>query len=142
MDGSETLFNLLLTMGLSYRIFDKLRGKYLDDNCALAQDGAILRMNYEGGGSSQIETLDPRDFIVEPFTGFYDSGGKKIFVGDVLILECFALDYEVVWHFDRFGLMPLYEPDAQTCDIQHFRSQKDLSIGWSVMGNTHEALAL
>jgi len=117
---------------MNYRVFSKTHNCYLGEEFVLTQDGKPLHLEFP------TDKLDPRDFIVEPFTGFYDSGGRKIFVGDILTLKCFELSYKVVWNQDRFGMVPLYEGSHPLLGVYHFSTQKDLSVGWSVTGNIHE----
>lgn len=126
---------------MNFRIYDKFGNYYLDDSFVLCQDGRVIdlkdAMAIAVAGFAP-EKLDPRNFVVEPSTGLYDSKGAEIFAGDILRLECFDLNYEVVWHIDKFMLKPLYEVIGGTQDYQYFRGQKDLSEGWIVTGNIHE----
>jgi len=44
----------------------------------------------------------PHDFSVEPWTGLFDSKGKKIYLGDIIVNNKFNTKYKIIWRFDRF----------------------------------------
>lgn len=101
-------------------------------------DGTILELVCDSSGVFSTETHDKRDFAVEPWTGFYDCQNKKIYLGDIIKLQCFNLDYEVVWHVDRFGMKPLYQAiDSDKTTPHHIRGQKDFSVDWRVVNTKH-----
>lgn len=103
---------------------------------ALGCDGRILEII--NGGEEGILEHDSRNFSIEPFTGFYDCQNKKIYLGDIIKLQCFNLDYEIVWHIDRFGMKPLYETlGSEYPAPHHIRGQKDFSVDWRVVNNVH-----
>lgn len=121
---------------MKYRIFSKPASRYVDESY-VSQDGVVFFKDYYDHVSYSWEPFDPREVVVEPFTGFYDSKGQKIFVGDIIRIMCFDLDYEVVWHQDRFAKKALY--DIKDPDYNFpFNSQEDLSNGWEVVGNKHQ----
>lgn len=109
----------------------------------LTPDGRILEIIHVGLPDREdtvFQYHDKKDFSVEAWTGFFDSKGQKIYLGDIIKLQCFNLDYEVVWHFDRFGLKPLYETVNPYDGVpDYFRGQKDLSVDWIVTNNIHNA---
>ncbi len=103
----------------------------------LTPDGQILEIIDDGSGPF-VEKHDKRNFSVEPWTGFFDSKGQKIYLGDIVKLQCFNLDYEIVWHVDRFGMKPLYESvDSDNKTPHHIRGQKDFSVDWRLTNTIH-----
>lgn len=111
----------------------------------LTPDGRILELIFDGqSGNEELSEIigyqnhDKRNFSIEPFTGFYDCQNKRIYLGDIVKLQCFNLDYEIVWHVDRFGMKPLFETTTPYDGIpQHIRGQKDFSVDWLVVNTKH-----
>lgn len=98
-------------------------------------NGTILELTlFEDGGSSFIHH-DPRNFDIEPWTGYFDRHGKKIYRGDIIKLSCFDLDYEVVWKFDRFSLKALFE--LYKGEIYPWPTSTDCAVNYEVTGNIH-----
>lgn len=133
---------------MNVRIFSKKHGIYTDDPAwpsnqrtwsewAITPEGAILEIIDDGSGPF-VEKHDPRNFIVYPWTGFFDKNGAKIFAGDIIQLECFRIDYEVVWNYDRFSIKDMGETIGKFNDgIYSFPTQKDLSEHYIIIGNIH-----
>ena len=90
---------------------------------------------YEGENDFVIEH-DSRNFVIEPWTGYFDSKGKKIYRCDILLIDCYNLAYEIDWKQDRFVMKPLFEASGEIPD--HFRDHKDISTNWSIIGNIHK----
>lgn len=132
---------------MTFRIFSRLHNLYTNSPCwpsnqrtwsdwALSNSGEVLEMVFaDGTGSCSIKEHDKRDFDVEPWTGYFDSRGKKIYRGDVIKLSCFNLDYEVVWNFDRFSLKALY--DGYAGEIYPWPTSIDCSANYEITGNIH-----
>lgn len=106
---------------------------------ALSPNGEVLEMVFgDDSGFCSVEKHDKRNFSIEPFTGFYDCKGAKIYLGDIIKLQCFNLDYEIVWFVDRFGMKPLFETTTPYDGIpQHIRGQWDFSKDWIVVNTKH-----
>lgn len=104
----------------------------------LAPNGEIIELVDAGACGYSVINHDKRNFSIEPFTGFYDCQNKRIYLGDIVKLQCFNLDYEIVWHVDRFGMKPLFETTTPHDGIpQHIRGQKDFSVDWLVVNTKH-----
>ena len=101
---------------------------------SITPNGQVLELIlFEDGGSSF--THHKRVFEIEPWTGYLDSTGKKIYRGDLLRLDCFGLIYEIDWKLDRFVMKPTFEASGEIPD--HFRDHKDIATAWSIVGNIH-----
>lgn len=75
----------------------------------LSPNGNVIEaVGFDGNESFTLIDYDVRDFDIEPWTGYFDKRGKKIYRGDILKISCFNLDYEVVWDRNRFALKALY----------------------------------
>lgn len=107
---------------------------------ALSPNGEVLEMIHgDDSGSCSVEKHDKRNFSIEPWTGFYDCQNKKIYLGDIIKLQCFNLDYEIVWYIDRFTMKPLFETFGALAlpEYNCFREQKDFSVDWLVTNTIH-----
>ncbi len=105
---------------------------------SVTTDGQILESIFHDEGIISCQHHDKRNFSVEPWTGFYDCQNKKIYLGDIVKLQCFNLDYEIVWHVDRFGMKPLYQTiDSDNTTPHHIRGQKDFSVDWRLTNTIH-----
>lgn len=106
---------------MTIRIFSKKHNLYTNSpswpsnqrtwsDWALSNSGEVLEMVFaDGTGSCSIKEHDKRDFDVEPWSGYFDSRGKKIYRGDILgafkgIYDEIDPSYEteVVWHEGGF----------------------------------------
>lgn len=100
---------------------------------SLLPSGEILELIYFGGKIEPISQIhDSRTFEVEPWTGYFDSTGKKIYRGD--IIECESMFHfisEVTWKEGAFWLKTL---DGHGLDRQ-FNGY--LSNIWTVTKNIH-----
>ncbi|MEK6881470.1 MAG: YopX family protein [Nanoarchaeota archaeon] len=67
---------------IKYRIWDKLRKKYLYDfnDLAIMQDGSLIRL-------FPFENVEKDRFIIQRFTGLYDIDKKKIYEEDVILVK-------------------------------------------------------
>lgn len=136
---------------MTIRFFSKKQGLYTNSSSwpsnqrtwsewSLIPDGQILEIVYDGtagydSGPISCQYHDARNFSVEPWTGYFDKHGKKIYRGDILNLHCFDLSYEVVWSFDRFSLKALYH--GHEGEIYPWPHSKDCSENYRVVGNIH-----
>lgn len=117
---------------MKYRVYNLKTKNYCGENFFVGQNGQIVGII----GNVPIFCGVPQHFTVEHFTGFIVKSGQKIFVGDILRLDCFKLDYEVIWKEDRFMLKALYE---ETNELPHyFPTQKELIDGWLIAGTIHD----
>jgi len=126
---------------MNLRIFSRKHGVYTNDPAwpsnqrtwsewAIAPEGAILEIIVYDGSGPFVEKHDPRDFIVEPWTGFFDSTGKKIYRGDILKMESmFTFVSEVTWKEGAFWLNAL---DNEGYDAQFNGAY---SKDWTIIGN-------
>jgi len=133
---------------MTFRVFSKKVGLYTNDvgwpsNQRSASDwfldtsGRVVEAVFFDENEPTLVIHDGRNFAVEPFTGFCDSAGKKIYLGDIIKLECFNLNYEVIWKHDRFLRKIVGEPSITNDGIYYFPSQEEMSTGWAVTGNIH-----
>lgn len=104
---------------------------------AVTPDGQVLEIICDGSGAyvnKDFETHDKRNFSIEPWTGFFDSAGKKIYRGDILEMESmFSFRSEVEWKNGAFWLKAL---DSQGADQQF---DGIFSKYWTITGNIHDA---
>ena len=132
---------------MKFRIFSKPHNLYTNSpswpsnqrttsEFVLRPDGKILEIIDSGACGASVEICDSRNYIVEPWTGYFDSKGKKIYRGDILLLDCYNLAYEIDWKQDRFVMKPRFEASGEIPD--HFRTHKDISTNWSIIGNIHD----
>ena len=130
---------------MNFRIFSKSHNLYTNSpfwpsnqrttsEFVLRPDGRVAEiLSYEE--AYVIVNHDSRNYIAEPWTGYFDSKGKKIYRGDILLLDCYNLAYEIDWKQDRFVMKPRFEASGEIPD--HFRTHKDISTNWSIIGNIH-----
>lgn len=128
---------------MTFRIFSKKTNLYTNSlnwpsnqrttsEFALLPSGGIIEIvrqaPYEDENDFVVEH-DSRNFVVEPWSGYFDSAGKKIYLGDILEMVVFETKYQVIWRDGEFILKDLTG--------QHM----DLSIRnyshHSITGNTH-----
>lgn len=134
---------------MKFRIFSKQQNLYTNSpfwpsnqrttsEFAILPTGGIVELvrqaPYDEEEDFIIDHHLPRNFVIEPWTGYSDSTGKKIYRGDLLRLDCFGLIYEIDWKLDRFVMKPTFEGDELP---DHFRDHKDIATSWSVVGNIH-----
>jgi len=101
---------------------------------ALSPSGEVIEIVSfdDERSSSYITKHDPRTFDIEPWSGYFDSTGKKIYRGD--IIECESMFHfisEVTWKEGAFWLKTL---DEHGLDRQ-FNGY--LSNIWTVTKNIH-----
>jgi len=133
---------------MTFRLFSKKNNLYTNSlfwpsnqitfsDWALSPNGEIIELIYWGSQTEEasIEVHNARDFDVEPWSGYFDSTGKKIYRGDIVRLLCFNLDYEVIWNFDRFSLKVLYE--SHSGEIYPWFHSNDCEKNYGVVGNIH-----
>lgn len=96
--------------------------------------GDILELVDAGACGYSVEKHNKRNFSIEPWTGFFDSAGKKIYRGDTLEMESmFIFRSEVEWKNGAFWLKAL---DSQGTDQQF---DGIFSKYWTITGNIHDA---
>lgn len=133
---------------MTFRIFSKSHNLYTNSplwpsnqrstsDFLLTTSGEVIELVCFGDSEFSI-VHPPYDFSAEPWTGLFDSKGKKIYLGDIIKLDCFNLEYEVVWRFDRFLIAPRYELPSHLEGTFLFPMQSDLSKNYSVIGTIHE----
>lgn len=134
---------------MNFRLFSKKHGLYTNSpfwpsnqrsfsEWFLSQNRNVIEaVGFDENKPSSFTLIghDVRDFDIEPWTGYFDKHGKKIYRGDILKLWCFNLDYEVVWLHDRFSLRALY--DTGNDEIYGFPTSTDSSTNYEVCGNIH-----
>lgn len=101
----------------------------------LEPDGKILELIYHPNQEDDLElkTHKSQDFVVEPWTGYFDSNGKKIYCGDILEMRSmFDFKSKVVWKNGAFKLIPI-DPEGLEEDMGRFGILK----GWAVTSNIH-----
>lgn len=120
---------------MHYRIYNKQQCRYEDSFKFVAQDGRIGETVSLGGAAKSINYCSGQYFIVEPWTGYFDSNGKKIYCGDILEMRSmFDFKSKVVWKNGAFKLIPI-DPEGLEEDMGRFGILK----GWAVTGNIHDA---
>lgn len=135
---------------MNYRLFSKKHNLYTNSplwpsnqrtwsEWVLAPNGKVIELVDAGACGYSVINHDKRNFSIEPWTGFFDSKGQKIYLGDIVKLQCFNLDYEIVWHVDRFGMKPMFESlcDGGEPNPDYIRGQKDFSVDWLVFNTKH-----
>ena len=95
----------------------------------LSPSGGVLEIIHYDAHNSSVETCDSRNYIVEPWTGYFDSAGKKIYRGDLLEFSIFGLKNEVEWSEGSFVLADLTE---EHCDLPMSHGKY-----FSIVGNVH-----
>lgn len=79
-----------------------------------------------------LEFHDSKKFHVEPWTGYFDSAGKKIYRGDILeMFSMFHFVSEVTWKDGAFWTKAL---DKEGGDNQF---SPYLTSHWTIKGNIH-----
>lgn len=134
---------------MTLRIFSKKHNLYTNSvswpsnqrtwsEWSITPNGQVLELIlFEDGGSSFAHHKS--GFEIEPWTGYFDSAGKKIYRGDIIQLSCFNLDYEVVWSYDRFKMKALYEVDTKNFpdNLYSWGTSVDLATNYEIVGNIH-----
>lgn len=107
---------------MNFRLFSKKHGLYTNSpfwpsnqrstsDWALSPNGEILELIYFGAQTEEasIEIHNAKDFEVEPWTGYFDGKGRKIYRGDILgsfkrIHDEIDTSYEieVIWYEGGF----------------------------------------
>jgi hypothetical protein len=108
---------------MNFRLFSKKANLYTNSpfwpsnqrttsEFALLPTGGIIEIvrqaPYEDEGDFVVEH-DSRNFVVEPWSGYFDSAGRKIYLGDILEMVVFETEYQVVWRDGEFILKDLTE---------------------------------
>ena len=101
---------------------------------ALSPNGDVLELVHAGACGYSVEKHDKRNFSIEPWTGFFDANGKKIYRGDILKMDSmFKFESEVTWQNGAFWLKAL---DAEGTDQQF---DGIFSKYWTIKDNIHNA---
>jgi len=106
---------------MTTRIFSKVNNLYTNSplwpsnqrsfsDWAIASCGKVVELIYFGARNDAVVQIhESKDFIAEPWTGYFDARGKKIYRGDILgafkgIHDEIDPSYEteVVWHEGGF----------------------------------------
>lgn len=115
---------------MHYRLYSKITNDYLpQDKWLIRGDGKVVDL------LSKYEEVvhDPSGFIIEPWTGYFDSNGKKVYCGDILEMSSmFDFKSKVVWKNGAFKLIPI-DPEGLEEDMGRFGILK----GWVVTSNIH-----
>lgn len=120
---------------MTYRIYNKQQCRYEDSFKFVAQDGRIGETVSLGGAAKSINYCSGRYFIVEPWTGFFDSNGKKIYCGDILELaSLYDFKSKVIWESGGFWMVPI-DPEGTTDAMRHAGHIRL----WTITGNIHNA---
>jgi len=102
----------------------------------LRPDGKILEIIDSGACGASVEICDSRNYIVEPWTGYFDSKGKKIYRGDILIATNDPLyESEVIWNEGSFVCRSTKNHDDQALLDMDARVWKRVVV----KGNIHDA---
>lgn len=113
-----------------YRIYNKYSNEYLpQDKWLIRGDGKIVDLL-----SSKGEVIhDPRDFIVEAWTGYFDDAGRKVYCGDILEQYSFY-DFKsrVIWENGAFFMVPI-DPEG----LKNTMGKEGILKGWNVTGNVN-----
>lgn len=134
---------------MNFRIFSKKHNLYTNDpfwpsnqhsdsEFTVSTDGEVLEIVYDKSGGScggiYVKTHSSNDFIIEPWTGFFDSKGRRIYRGDIISMRSmFDFYSEVRWENGRFILFPLDREGIQSdmCNPDYIKL-------WEITGNIHE----
>ncbi len=116
---------------MHYRVIhSKVANEYLpQDKWLIRGDGKVIDLL---SGKGEV-AHDPRHFIIEAWTGFLDSKGKKIYCGDILEMKSF-FDFKskVIWKDGGFWMVPL-DPEGTT---DAMRNEEHIRV-WTITGNVH-----
>ncbi len=102
---------------------------------SVTTDGQILEIIFDETVGYDPEPVgcqyhDKRNFSIEPWTGLFDSEGKKIYCGDILEFKVFELLHEVRWLNGEFIAHDLKNPDMLPMNVRTLRSH-------AIVGNIH-----
>lgn len=97
---------------------------------ALLPNGEILELIDAGACGYSIINHDKRNFSIEPWTGLFDSEGRKIYLGDILEFKVFELLHEVRWLNGEFIAFNLKNPKDLPFNVRTLRHH-------TVIGNIH-----
>ena len=128
---------------MNYRLYSKIFKSYVDgpywqtevgkfSRWSITEDGKIQQVICGKDGKYGIWMFSAKEFDIEPWTGFFDSEGQKIYRGDILRMSSFfVFKSEVVWKDGAFWLKALDEKGVD-CQFDG-RFSKD----WTIVGNIH-----
>jgi len=132
---------------MNFRIFSKSHNLYTNSpswpsnqrttsEFVLRPDGKIVEIVFSGDWGVSIETLDSRNYIVEPWTGYFDIKGRKIYRGDILIATNDpSYESEVIWNEGSFVCRSTKNHDDQALLDMDARVWKRVVV----KGNIHDA---
>jgi len=117
-----------------FRIYNKLESKYEDSSKTIAHNGEIVGLKNKIIGGWTVTFSPAENFIVEPWTGYFDKNGKKIYNGDILEqYSIFDFKSKVVWKNGGFMMVPI-DPEG----IENTMGYSGILKGWTITGNIHE----
>jgi hypothetical protein len=109
---------------------------------AISPDGRIIELILEGRANNEefsesvgYQDHDPRNFSIEPWTGYFDIKGRKIYRGDILIAKNDPLyKQEVIWKDGSFICKSLSNPDDQMLLDMDVKVWKRVEISGNIHG--------
>jgi hypothetical protein len=129
---------------MTIRIFSKKHNLYTNSpfwpsnqrttsEFALNCNGKVLEI--VNGGEEGVLERDSRDFIIEPWTGYFDIKGRKIYRGDILTAKNDPLyRQEVIWKDGSFICKSLSNPDDQMLLDMDVKVWKRVEISGNIHG--------
>lgn len=129
---------------MNFRLFSKIHNLYTNSpswpsnqrtwsEFALSPSGGILEIIHFDADNSSVQVCDSKNYIVEAWTGFFDSAGKKIYRGDTLEMKSvYDFKSEVQWRHGAFWLIPKDE-HGYVSELKRTESAKN----WTISGNIH-----
>ena len=93
--------------------------KFKVKNLKTLEKSRVTNIEFDSNGNvksvknDKNETFDSKDILLLPFTGYYDSKGTEIYLGDTILLK--SGDYTVMWNYNAssyecVGIEHTYNP--------------------------------
>ncbi len=113
---------------MHFRIYDKVKSQYVDDTWLLKNDDVIVEIR-----NHQMYFHKSQDFIVEAWTGYFDTKGRKVYCGDILeMYSFFDFKSKVVWENGAFFMVPI-DPEG----LKNTMGKDGILNHWTITGNVH-----